>query len=37
MTFWNMVLEFRSGIWFLLLGLDLKYHVFVLLDKSMIV
>ena len=33
----NSVLEFGSGIRFLLLGLDLKYHVFGLLDKSIIV
>ena len=37
MTFWKSVLEFGPGIRFLLLGLDLKYHIWGLLEKSIIV
>ena len=32
----NSVLEFGSGIRFFLLGSDMKYHAFGLLEKSMI-
>ena len=37
MTFWKSVLEFGPGIRFLLVGLDLKYHIWGLLEKSIIV
>ena len=37
MTFRNSVLGFGSGIRLFLLGLDLKYHVFDLREKSTMV